>query len=300
MLDDIKINYSAKGNQGLVVIEPLPQGYGVTLGNSLRRVLLSSLPGAAVTGVKIEGVSHEYSVVKGVKEDVVQILLNLKNLRLKIADDKAVKLTLEVKGPSAVTAGDIKTPNGVEIINKDLVIATLTDKTKLEMELTAEKGVGFRPVEDRRASGIGTIPLDATFSPVIRVNYRVEATRVGQLTNFDKLLMEVHTDGAVSAEEAVKEAAKIMIDYFSIFAQEKTTKKESSKKEAKKAEVDQNASIEELELSTRVTNSLKAAGIDTIGKLIETPKEELLRLKNTGSKSISDIEKKLKEKGLVE
>lgn len=300
MLEDVKINYGTKGNQGTVVIEPLPQGYGVTLGNALRRVLLSSLPGAAIVAAKITGVSHEYSTIKGVKEDVVQILLNLKNIRLKFEGDKQVKLTLDVKGPKVVTAGDLKAPNGVEIINPELVIATLSDnKTKLEMELTAEIGTGFRPVEDRRSSGIGTIPLDATFSPVNRVNYWVEATRVGQVTNFDKLSLELSTDGTISAGDAVKEASKILIGFFDIFAAEKKAKKADGKKEAKKSDVDMEASVEELELSTRVTNSLKAAGIETVGQLINTPKEDLMKLKNTGSKSITDIEKKLQEKGLL-
>ena len=300
MLEDIKISYSSKGNLGSVVVEPLPQGYGVTLGNALRRVLLSSLPGAAITAAKISGVSHEYSTIKGVKEDVVQILLNLKSIRLKIEGDKSVKLTLDVKGPKTVTAKDIKVPNGVEIVNSDHIIATLGDnKTKLEMELTAEKGVGFRPIEDRRSSGIGTIPMDATFSPVLRVNYWVEATRVGQVTNFDKLSLELTTDGTIISNEAVKEASKILIGLFDLFAQDKKAKKKPEEKENKKADVDANASIEELELSTRVTNSLKAAGIETVSQLIDTPKEELLKLKNTGSKSINDIDKKLKEKGLV-
>jgi DNA-directed RNA polymerase subunit alpha len=301
MLEDIKINHSSKGSQGTVVIEPLPQGYGVTLGNALRRVLLSSLPGAAITAAKISGVSHEYSTIKGVKEDVVQILLNLKNIRLKIDSEKPVKLSLEAKGPKTVTAGDIKTPNGVEVTNPELVIATVADnKTKLEMELTAEKGTGFRPIEDRRSAGIGTIPLDATFSPVLRVNYWVEATRVGQVTNFDKLSLELITDGTMVAGDAVKEASKILIEFFDLLAADKKTRKETAKKEVKKADIDQNASVEELELSTRVTNSLKAAGIETVKQLVETPKEELMKLKNTGSKSITDIEKKLKEKGLVE
>lgn len=301
MLEDIKINYGGKGNQGTVVVEPLPQGYGVTLGNALRRVLLSSLPGAAVTAAKINGVPHEYSTIKGVKEDVVQILLNLKNVRLKFSGEKPVKLTLEAKGPKTVTAADIKAPPGVEVVNPTQVIATLSDsKAKLDIELTVEVGTGFRPVEDRRSSGIGTIPLDANFSPVSRVNYWVEATRVGQVTNFDKLSLELTTDGTMTSSEAVREASKILIGFFDLFAADKKPRKNAEKKEIKKADIDSDASVEELELSTRVTNSLKAAGIETVGQLITTPKEDLMKLKNTGSKSITDIEKKLKEKGLVE
>lgn len=297
MVDQVKINQSGSTKEGTIVVEPLPQGYGVTLGNALRRILLSSLPGGAITQVKISGVPHEYSTVKGVKEDVVEILLNLKKIRLEIESDKPVKLTLEEKGPKQVTAGDLKLPAGVKVTNPDQPIASLADnKTKFEMEVTAERGVGYVPVEDRRSLGIGTIPLDATFTPVTMVNYRVEATRVGQITNFDKLSLFVTTDGTISPAEAVKEAAKILTSYFEVLVEQKKAP-EKDKEENPKPKMDKSALIEELELSTRITNSLKNANINTIGQLLETPKDELVRLKNMGAKSISDIEERLKEKG---
>ncbi|MDP2671806.1 MAG: DNA-directed RNA polymerase subunit alpha [bacterium] len=297
MVDQVKIHQEGGSKDGSIVVEPLPQGYGMTLGNSLRRILLSSLPGGAITQVKIAGVAHEYSTIKGVKEDVVEILLNLKKIRLQIDSDKPVKLTLEVKGPKDITAADIKLPAGVKITNPDQHIASLSDtKSKVEMDLTAEKGIGYVPVEDRRSLGIGTIPLDATFTPVSKVNYKVEATRVGQITNFDKLTLNVATDGTVSPAEAVKEAAKILTSYFNVLVEQKKSAKKE-KESAPKPKIDQEALIEELELSTRITNSLKNADINTVGQLIETPKEELVKLKNMGAKSISDIEQRLKEKG---
>jgi DNA-directed RNA polymerase subunit alpha len=299
MLDLVKVSQSGSSHEGVIVVEPLPQGYGLTLGNTLRRVLLSSLAGAAITQAKIAGVKHDYSTIKGVKEDVVEILLNLKRIRLKIEVDKPVKLEVEEKGPGEVTAKNIKTPAGVEITNPDLHIASLADtKTKLEMDLTAEKGVGYLPVESRRALGIGTIPLDATFSPVLRVNYKVEPTRVGQMTNFDKLTISVTTDGTITPAESIKQAAKILQDYFNVLVEQR--KKPIKEKELKPApKIEKSALVEELELSTRITNALRNAGIDTVGKLLETPKEELVKLKNMGAKSISDIEEKIKEKGLT-
>lgn len=300
MVDQVKISHEGTGSVGSIVIEPLPQGFGMTLGNALRRVLLSSLSGAAITQVKIDGVAHEYSTIKGVKEDVVQILLNLKKVRLEIDTDKPVKLMLEDKGPKEVKAKDIKVPAGVKISNPEQVIASLTDnKTKLDVELTAEKGVGYVPVEGRRGLGIGVIPLDANFTPIVKVNYKVEATRVGQITNFDKLTFEISTDGTVTPAESVKQAAKILTDYFTVLVeQKKSPKKEESEAEAK-PKIDKSATIEELELSTRITNSLKNAGIETIDDLMNAPKEELVKLKNMGAKSLSDIEERLKEKGLV-
>jgi len=297
MVDEVKIHQTGDGREGSIVVEPLPQGYGVTLGNAIRRILLSSLPGGAITQAKISGVAHEYSTIKGVKEDVVEILLNLKKMRLQIEGDKPVKLSLEAKGPGDVTAASVKLPAGVKITNPDQHIASLADKvSKLDMDLTAVRGVGYVPATDRRSLGIGTIPLDATFTPVTKVDYKVEATRVGQITNFDKLTFNVTTDGTVSPAEAVKEAAKILTDYFNVLVEQKKPAKKE-KEEAPRPKIDRNALIEELELSTRITNSLKNANINTVGDLLDTPKEELVKLKNMGAKSISDIEEKLKEKG---
>ncbi|HEY4694688.1 MAG TPA: DNA-directed RNA polymerase subunit alpha [Candidatus Nanoarchaeia archaeon] len=300
MVDQIRITQEGSPQSGSITVEPLPQGYGMTLGNALRRVLLSSLPGSAITQVKIPGVAHEYSTIKGVKEDVVEILLNLKRIRLQIEGDKPVKLTLEEKGPKEVKASDIKLPAGMKIANPAQLIATLSDnKTKLEIEMTAEKGVGYVPVEGRRGLGIGVIPLDANFTPILKVNYRVEATRVGQITNFDKLTFEIDTDGTVTPAEAVKEAAKILTDFFQVlFEQKKPPKKEKEETQVR-PKIEKTASVEELELSTRITNSLKNAGIETVNDLLEAPKEKLVKLKNMGAKSLSDIEEKLKEKGLT-
>jgi DNA-directed RNA polymerase subunit alpha len=299
MLDLVKVSQSGDSKQASIVVEPLPQGYGLTLGNSLRRVLLSSLPGAAITQAKIDGIQHEYSTIKGAKEDIVEILLNLKKVRLTIEGDKSVKLELDARGPGEIRAKNIEVPAGVKITNPDLYIVSLAEKAKLSMEMTAERGQGFLPVESRKSLGIGRIPLDATFSPILRVNYKVEPIRVGQVTNFDKLTFFITTDGTISPSEAVRDASKILQDYFAILVEQRKQPIRVQEPPALAAKISKSASVEELELSTRVTNALKNANIDTVEKLIETPKEELVKLKNMGAKSISDIEEKLKEKGLV-
>jgi DNA-directed RNA polymerase subunit alpha len=207
-------------NEGVLTVEPCFYGYGTTLGNALRRVLLSSLPGAAVTAVKIKGVNHEFQAVKGVKEDALEIILNLKSLRLKCFSEEPVKLTLTVSGSKTITAADIEPNADVEIINSDLLIATVTeDDASLEMELTVRRGRGYTTSEDRKDEenrDIGTIAIDALFSPVRNVGYRVENTRVGEITNYDKLIMNIETDGTISPQEAVEESSKVLIDYFSI------------------------------------------------------------------------------------
>lgn len=300
MVDQVKVNQEGTNNVGSIIIEPLPQGYGMTLGNALRRVLLSSLPGAAITQVKIAGVAHEYSTIKGVNEDVVQILLNLKKVRLQIDGDKPVKLTIEEKGPKDIKAKDMRVPAGVKVANPDQPICTLADnKTKIEIELTAEKGVGYVAVEGRRGLGIGIIPLDSSFTPITKVNYKVEATRVGQITNFDKLTFDIDTDGTITPAEAVKQAATILKDYFNVLVEQKKAPKKEKEDEEVKPKIDKTASIEELELSTRITNSLRNAGIETVEDLMNAQKEELVKLKNMGAKSLSDIEEKLKDKGLI-
>lgn len=299
MLDLIKVSQSGNSFEGHITVEPLAQGYGLTLGNSLRRVLLSSLSGVAITQVKITGAKHEYSTVKGVKEDIVEILMNLKRIRFKITGDKSVKLEIEAKGPGEVKAKDIKTSSEVEIVNPDLHIASLADsKTKLNMELTVEKGIGFLPVESRRSLGIGTIPLDANFSPVLKVNYKVEPTRVGQVTNFDKLTLFITTDNTLTPAEAVKQASGVLEDHFKLLVEQRKQPVKSGEPK-KMPKIEKNATVEELELSTRITNALRNAGIDTVAKLLETPKEDLVKLKNMGAKSISDIEEKLKNKDLI-
>ncbi len=215
----IQYKDSERPNEGLLVVEPCFHGYGTTLGNALRRVLLSSLPGAAVTAMKVKGVNHEFQAIEGVKEDALEIILNLKSLRLKCFSDEPVQLTLSAKGTKVVTAGDI-TPNAdVEIVNPELVIATLTDDAKeFEMELTVRKGRGYVPSEERtdEVHDLGTIAIDALFSPIRNVGYRVEDTRVGEITNFDRLIMTIETDGTISPQEAVEQSSNILIDYFSI------------------------------------------------------------------------------------
>ncbi len=300
MVDKVRVSSVGNKREATLVVEPLPQSYGVTLANSLRRVLLTSLPGAAITQVKIAGVTHEYSTIRGVKEDVVEILLNLKQVRLKIDLDKPIKLSLDVKGPKVVLAKDIEVPSGVKIANPDHYITTLSDsKTKLSIDMKAENGLGYVPVESRRSLSVGTIPLDATFTPVTRVTYKVEATRVGQITNFDKLILTVTTDETITPQEAVKQASKILTDYFSVLVEQKKPTRGDKAEKAPRPKIEKDALVEELELSTRITNSLRNAGIDTVEKLLKTPKEELVKLKNMGAKSITDIEEKLKEKDLT-
>lgn len=219
----IRFEPGTRPNEGVLVVEPCFHGYGTTLGNALRRVLLSSLPGAAVTAVKVKGVTHEFQAIEHVKEDVLEIILNLKTLRIKLFGDEPVKLTLKATGEKMVTAKDIQPDAQVEIINTHLKIATLTDpKASLEIELTISRGRGYRPTEDRvkEVHDLGTIAIDALFSPVRNVGYRVENTRVGEITNYDKLIMAIETDGTVTAEEAVRESAKILINHFSLLTQE--------------------------------------------------------------------------------
>jgi len=303
MFENVKLRYNPEGDKsGKFVIEPLPQGYGITIGNALRRVLLSSLPGAAITSAKVRGVTHEFSSLKGVKEDMVQFLLNLKRVRVKLEGAEAATLKLSASGPGDVTAAAIELPSGVTIANPDEHLATLSDsKTKLEAELIVEAGTSYVPVEDRKSSGIGVIPLDAVYSPVVRANYEIEPTRVGQFTNFDKLTMDVTTDGTMDPEAAIKKAADILLEAFGLMAEPAVQESEEPEAAPKKVagKVDGTATIEELELPTRVNNALHSAGIETINDLLTTPEDKLATIKNLGSKSVKDIEARLAEKGLT-
>ncbi|NBS41059.1 DNA-directed RNA polymerase subunit alpha [bacterium] len=227
----IKYEKGERPNEGVLVVEPCFHGYGTTLGNALRRVLLSSLPGAAVTAVKIKGVTHEFQALPNVKEDVLEVILNLKGLRLKCFSEEPVKLTLKTKGAKVVTAGDIDANSDVEIVNPDMKIATITDDGgTFEMELTVGRGRGYVPTEERTGEGndLGTIAIDSLYSPVRNVGYRVENTRVGEITNYDKLVMNIETDGTITPEEAVGQCAKILIDYFSILLQNPAASGEAS------------------------------------------------------------------------
>ena len=286
-------------NFGQFILEPLPQGYGHTLGNSLRRTLLTSIPGTAITQVKISGVKHKFSTLPGMKEDVIELLLNLKEVRIKYEGEKPVKLYLEKSGPGEVKAGDIEVPAGVEIVNKDLVLANLSDKkSKLKIEMVAERGYGYLPSEERKSEKLGLIILDAIFSPVRRVNYKVETARVGEKTDLDKLVLEIDVDGTITPEEALKYAAETLISFFNQvvnpkdFSSKKEEKKEQSAPEVLKL------TIEEIELPTRIVNALQKAGYQTVEKLVKAKREDLMSIKNLGKKSLGIILETLNKKGI--
>ena len=287
-------------NFGKFVIEPLDQGYGHTIGNSLRRVLLGSLPGAAIVQVKISGVRHQFSTLAGMSEDIVEFTQNLKKVRLIVTGDKPVKLTLDLKGPKEVKAGDIAKAAGLEIVNKDLVLAHLADsKSKLSVQMIAENGSGYSLANDRKTGEIGVVPIDANFSPILNVNYKVEATRIGRVTNYDKLTMEITTDGTVKVSDALKQAAKILVDHFTTISEPQSVQKKQKKQESEKSQVSEetiNMSLEELDLPVRLTNSLKSGKIETIGDFLKADKKSLLKMKNMGPKSITLVEEKLKER----
>ena len=294
----------AEDRYGKFVCEPLSAGYGTTLGNSLRRVLLSSLPGAAVTAVRIRGVQHEFSTIRGVKEDVVQIVLNLKNLRLRSFAGEPVTLTLDKEGPGLVTAADIQTTSDVEIVNLEEHIATLEPESSLWMELTIETGRGFTAGDRREGLPIGVIPIDALYSPVKRVNFHVENTRVGQVTDYDRLVIEVWTDGTTPPDEAVAQGAQILVQQFSLFQGLTRSQTAFSAPAAPAAGTLPSGvadmQIEDLDLPQRAFNSLKRHGITKVGQLLQTPDEELLRMRNFGKKSLDEIKERLAARGLIE
>lgn len=297
------VEINEKKDYARFVVEPLESGYGITLGNSLRRVLLSSLPGAAVTSVKIEGVLHEFSSIPGVVEDVTDIILNLKMLALKVHSDEPQVVWLEATGEGEVTAADIQLNSEVEILNPELHIATLDSGAKLSMEITVEKGRGYRPSEKNRKEEhvIGVIPVDSIFSPIKKVNYTVSDTRVGQITDYDKLTLEVWTDGTILPDEAVSLSAKILNDHFKLFIglTEKIGDVEIMvEKEEEEKDKILDMSIEELDFSVRSYNCLKRAGINTVGELIQKTEEEMMKVRNLGKKSLEEVDEKLKSLGL--
>jgi len=288
----------SKGDYGKFVISPLERGYGDTLGNSLRRVLLTSLPGAAVTTARIAGVRHQFSSLKGMKEDVVEFLLNLKKVRFSYSGEKAVKATLSVKSAGEVKAKDIKIPASVTIANPELVLATLNKGAKLEAEMEIEAGTGYSPAEDRTGGPIGTVPLDASFSPIQRVNYKVEETRVGRFTNFDKLILEVWTDGTITPKEATVSGAKILVSYFNQIVSPKKVEKKEVKEDVDIIGPVGKLSVEEVGLPTRVANALVKAGYESVEELAKAKKEDLVKVRNLGEKSIKIITVALAEKGV--
>lgn len=282
---------------GVFVLEPLQQGYGQTLGNSLRRVLLSSLPGAAIIQAKIAGAKHLFSTLPGMKEDITELTLNLKKVNFQYSGDEPVKITLDKTGPGVVKAGDFKTPASVKVINKDQILANLTDKSsRLKGEFLVESGFGYVPFEEREGGEIGVIPLDAIFTPVIRVNYHVSATRVGRITNFDKLTLEIWTDGSVSPKEAFLESAKTLRAFYDQAISPKEIKKKAPEVETVSDEA--LLTVEELELPTRIINALIKAGCKTVGDLQKTGSKKISKVKNLGGKSLKIIQAALAEKGV--
>ncbi|TDA68624.1 MAG: DNA-directed RNA polymerase subunit alpha [Clostridia bacterium] len=297
-----RVETNPEKNSGIFVVEPLERGYGTTLGNSLRRVLLSSLPGAAVTSVKIDGVLHEFATIDGVVEDVTEIILNLKSLRLKLHSDGQKILRVQAAGEGEVKARDIIADSDVEILNPDLHLATIDASGRLVMEITAEKSRGYVPAEKNKNDDvIGVIPVDSLFSPVVKVNFQVENTRVGQVTDYDRLTLEVVTDGSIAPDEAVSSAAKILTDHLRLFQGLTESIRDEialvEKEEDHRARLlDMN--IEELDLSVRSYNCLKRAGINTVAELVQRTEDEMIKVRNLGRKSLEEVQEKLAELGL--
>ncbi len=284
------------------VIEPLEPGFGQTLGVALRRVLLTNIEGAAVTSVKIDGVRHLFSTLPGLKEDIIEFVLNVKTLRVKLPDGvNEAKIELTKTGPGQITAGDIKASDGVEVIDPTHYLGSLADKkSKISVEMTVERGTGYSLAEERKISTVGIIPVDAVFSPILRVNYKVEQTRVGRQTNFDKLVMEIWTDGTTDARVALDESASILVSYFKqIYEPDAVSEIEKIDSTAGVSEGVLRMTIDELDLPTRIYNSLRNAGIETVGEMLATPKKELMAYRNLGAKSLSIIEESLKARGIT-
>ncbi len=289
-------------NYGRFVIGPLESGYGITLGNALRRVLLSSLPGAAVTSIRISGVHHEFSAIPHVKEDTTALILNIKQLRLKLQGDESVRLRLEVQGEGEVTAGDIECPPQVEIVNPDLHLLTAdSSEADLDIEMVVERGKGYSPAEERGKLPIGELPVDAVFSPIRKANFVVERARVGQMTNFDRLIMEIWTDGTIEPEKALSNAAQILVEHLSLLVGvgKVPSKVEEEAVESLIPSRVYETPIEELELSVRAYNCLKRAGITKVGEILEKmarSEDEILAIRNFGKKSLVELKERLRAK----
>lgn len=298
------VKLEPNGTYGMFVLAPLERGYGTTLGNSLRRVLLSSLPGVAVTSVKIDGVHHELSTIPGVKEDVTEIILNLKGLTAKLYGEGPKTIYIEAEDECEVTAGDIKTDSEVDILVPEMHIATLGKDAKLYMEITIDRGRGYVPAEKNKQIfnlGIDVIAVDSIYTPVLKVNFRVEDTRLGQVTDYDKLILEVWTDGTVSAKEAVSQAANLLIEHLKSFSnlsdESSITAEMMVEKDDKGKEKILEMTIEELDLSVRSFNCLKRAGINTVEDLISKSEEEMMKVRNLGKKSFDEVKEKLQSLG---
>ena len=293
---------------GKFICEPLERGYGTTFGNSLRRMLLSSLEGAAITSIRIDGVLHEFSTIPGVRDDVTSIVLNLKQLCLKMQGDEPKVIRIDVEGEKEVTAADIICDAGIEVLNPDLHIATVNETGKLKIEMTVERGRGYVPAEKNKKPDdtIGVIPIDSIFSPVQRVNYTVNDTRVGNVTDYDKLTLEVWTDGSLRPEEAVSKAAGILVMHLKLFQNMDGLTEDIMEEEASFPEEEEDQSskvldmnIEDLDLSVRSFNCLKRANINTVADLAEKTEEDMMKVRNLGRKSLEEVKKKLEELGLA-
>jgi DNA-directed RNA polymerase subunit alpha len=297
------VELSQDGKYGKFVVEPLERGYGITLGNALRRILLSSLPGVAVTSVKIDGVLHEFSTIPGVKEDVTEIILSFKELSAHLDGDEPQTLIIDAQGEGVIKAGDIVCPPNVEILNKDLHILTMEKDAKLYMEINIDRGRGYVSAENNKESNmpIGVIPVDSIYTPVEKVSYKVENTRVGQMTDFDKLLLEVWTNGSINPQEGVSLASKILVEHLNLFidlTQHVSSVEIMVEKEEDKKEKVLEMTIEELDLSVRSYNCLKRAGINTVEELTSKSEEDMMKVRNLGKKSLEEVERKLSELGL--
>jgi DNA-directed RNA polymerase subunit alpha len=298
------VSVDQNGCHAIFVVEPLERGFGHTLGNSLRRVLLSSLPGAAVSSVHIEGVQHEFSTIPGVKEDVTEIILNLKSLAIKLYSDDAARktVTVDVTGPCEVTGADIKVDDEVEVINPEMHIATLNEDAHLQMQLTLERGRGYVSADKNKDASmpIGVIPIDSIFTPVRKVNYTVEDTRVGQMTDFDKLTLELWTNGTLKPEEAVSGAARILMEHLSLFGAltDQVIPVSMAAPETSSTDKVLELTIEELDLSVRAYNCLKRANINTVAELVTRNQEDMMKVRNLGRKSLEEVEQKLQALGL--
>ncbi|GMA47953.1 DNA-directed RNA polymerase subunit alpha [Tetragenococcus muriaticus] len=288
---------------GKFIVEPLERGYGTTLGNSLRRILLSSLPGAAITNIQIDGVLHEFSTIKGVREDVAQIILNIKGLALKLYTEEAKNLEIDITGPATITAGDIIVDSDVEILNKEMYICTVSEGTRFHARLSVQPGRGYDQADENKREDmpIGVLPVDSIYTPVRRVNYQVENTRVGRRDNYDKLTMEVWTDGSIEPLDALSLSAKILTDHLEIFVnmtdEAQNTDIMVEKEETQKEKMLE-MTIEELDLSVRSYNCLKRAGINTVQELTNKSEPEMIKVRNLGRKSLEEVKSKLSDLGL--
>ncbi len=307
MPESIELDESTyKNNYGRFIVQPLERGFGVTLGNALRRVLLSSLPGAAITSIRIENVLHEFSTISGVQEDVSEIIMNLKEVRFKLINKRPDKVYIRFKGSGVFKAGNIiNNTNDFEVLNPDLIIANMNDDTDFGLELRIGKGRGYVPSEDNKLPDqpIGTIPIDAVFSPIKNISYFIESTRVGHKTDYEKLILEIETDGSITPDDALTYAGKILKDHIQLFINFDIDTEE----EEQEIEIDEEVlrirkllkmSVDELELSVRSQNCLKAANIKTIGDLVKREEAEMLKFRNFGRKSLTELTKMLEEKGL--